>query len=314
MSACLLCGSPSATALYRATDRLYRTTQRIFTVVRCGECGLMRLDPLPEPAELVQYYPENYWFAPDPTSAARLEEAYRRLVLRDHARFVGRALRESGVRGPLLDVGCGGGLFLGMMRERGRSVVGLDNSAAAARIAWSRQHVPAVCGDLEHAPLEAGAFAAITMFHVLEHVRDPRAYLSSAHRLLKPGGRLIAQTPDAACWQFRLLGRAWTGLDVPRHLFDFRASDLALLIESCGFQVLRRKHFSWRDNPAGMSSSVAPGLDPMARRTRRVPESSAARIVKDLAHFALAVCALPFTLAEAAAGAGSTIMIEARKP
>jgi len=313
MSACLLCGSESATVLFAATDRLHRTTARSFTILRCGQCGLVRLDPQPEPAESRQYHPENYWFAPDQTIAGRLEEGYRRLVLRDHARFVERALRDCGTRGPLLDVGCGGGLLLGMMRERGFSVVGLDNSAAAAAIAWSRQRVPAVCGALEHAPLRAGGFAAITMFHVLEHVHDPRAYVAAAYHLLAPGGRLIAQTPNAACWQFRLLGRAWSGLDVPRHLFDFRSSDLERLLESSGFTVLRRKYFSWRDNPASLASSLAPILDPMGRRTRRVVESTAARIAKDLAYFALLAAAVPFTLMEAAAGAGATVMIEARK-
>jgi SAM-dependent methyltransferase len=201
-----------------------------------------------------------------------------------------------------------------MLRERGFRVVGLDNSAAAAAIAWSRQRVPAVCGVLEHAPLRAGGFAAVTMFHVLEHVHDPRAYIAAAYHLLAPGGRLIAQTPNAACWQFRLLGRAWSGLDVPRHIFDFRSSDLERLLESGGFTVLRRKYFSWRDNPASLASSLAPGLDPMGRRTRRVKESSAARIAKDLAYFALVAAAVPFTLVEAAAGAGATVTIEARKP
>jgi SAM-dependent methyltransferase len=313
MSACLLCGSESATALFPATDRLHRTTTRSFTILRCGQCGLMRLDPQPDRDESRQHHPENYWFAPDQTAAGRLEEAYRRLVLRDHARFVERVLGDSGARGPLLDVGCGGGLLLGMMRERGFRVVGLDNSAAAAGIAWSRQCVPSVCGELEHAPLRAGGFAAITMFHVLEHVHDPRAYVSAAHHLLAPGGMLIAQVPNAACWQFRLLGRFWSGLDVPRHLFDFRADDLERLLESCGFTVLRRKYFSWRDNPASLASSLAPSLDPMGRRTRRVTESAVGHIVKDLAYFALVAAALPFTLVEAAAGAGATVMIEARK-
>ncbi len=314
MSACLLCGSESAAALFCVNDRLHRTTARSFAILRCGQCGLMRLDPQPEPAESRQYHPENYWFAPDQTTAGHLEEAYRRLVLRDHARFVERALGDCGVDGPVLDVGCGGGLLLAMMRERGFEVVGLDNSASAAAIAWSRQRVPAVCGVLERAPLRAGGFAVITMFHVLEHVHDPRAYIAAAHHLLAPGGRLIAQTPNVACWQARLLGRNWSGLDVPRHLFDFRSSDLDRLLESGGFTILRRKYFSWRDNPASLASSLAPGMDPMGRRTRRLPESSAARIAKDLAYFALVAAAVPFTLVEAAAGAGATVMIEARKP
>ena len=151
------------------------------------------------------------------------------------------------------------------------------------------------------------------MFHVLEHLHDPRAYLEAARALLKPAGALVVQVPNAACWQFRLLGAEWTGLDVPRHLIDFRARDLEALLELCGFEVVRRKYFSLRDNPAGLASSLAPWLDPMARRVRRVPESGAAKLAKDLVYLALVAAALPFTLLEAACGAGSTVMMEARK-
>ena len=312
MSSCLVCGCDRYAALFKASDRLYGTTTREFAVVRCGECGLVRLDPPPAPAELHLYYPDNYWFAPDSTAASQLEESYRRLVLRDHVRFVEQALRNSQAVGPLLDVGCGGGLFLGMMRERGFRVLGLDNSCEAASIAWQRQQAPAVCAMLERPPFPAGSVAGLTMFHVLEHLYDPRAYLIAARNLLARDGRLVVQVPNAASWQFRLLGRSWNGVDVPRHLFDFRDRDMEKLLASCGFEVLRRKYFSLRDNPAGLASSLAPSLDPMARRVRRIPESGAARLVKDLAYFALVVAALPFTAAEAAFHAGSTVMIEAR--
>ena len=313
MSTCLLCGSPAYTPLFRASDRLYHTTTREFAVVRCAECGLLRLDPAPAPAELSRYYPENYWFAPDQTAASRMEEAYRRLVLRDHVGFVARALGDPGGSGPLLDVGCGGGLFLGMMRERGFRVLGLDFSASAAAIAWKRQQAPTVCAMLENPPFRAGSLRGITMFHVLEHLYNPRTYLQEAHRLLEPGGRLVVQVPNAACWQFHLLGRAWNGVDVPRHLFDFRASDVETLLEGCGFEVARLKYFSLRDNPAGLASSLAPSLDPMARRVRRLPESHAARLAKDLLYLALVTAALPFAALEAAFRAGSTVMIEARR-
>jgi SAM-dependent methyltransferase len=312
MSGCLLCGSPQFARLFRASDRLYHTTTREFDVVRCVKCGLVRLDPHPDPEELRRYYPDHYWFAPDESAASHMEESYRRLVLRDHVNFVARALRESGVAGPLLDVGCGGGLFLGMMRERGFSVLGLDFSREAAGIAWRRQQVPAVCASLERAPFPAGSLAGLTMFHVVEHLYDPRAYLSAAHRLLAPGGRLVVQVPNAACWQFRVLGRSWNGVDVPRHLFDYRDRDLEMLLVSCGFEVLRRKYFSLRDNPAGLASSLAPSLDPMARRVRGVAETPGARLAKDLVYLALVAASLPVTALEAACRAGSTVMIEAR--
>jgi len=273
----------------------------------------MRLAPQPAPEELPTYYPAHYWFAADGSLAGRLEESYRRLVLRDHVSFVSRALAECGETGPALDVGCGGALFPRMLRERGFPALGLDFSAEAAAVAWKTNGVPVVCADLAHPPLPRGVCAAITMFHVLEHLYDPRVYLESAHGLLKPNGRLIVQVPNADCWQFRLLGARWTGVDVPRHLVDFRVRDLEALLTTAGFEVLRRKHFSWRDNPAGLASSVAPMLDPMARRIRGVRESAGTKLLKDLVYFALLAASVPFTALEAACGAGSTIMIEARK-
>ncbi|HUI55440.1 MAG TPA: class I SAM-dependent methyltransferase [Bryobacteraceae bacterium] len=314
MSGCVVCGCDRITPLFQASDRLYRTTRREFAVVRCGECGLVRLDPQPLPEELREYYPGNYWFALDQSFVSRLEETYRRAVLTGYVRFVEGALRSSIARGPLLDVGCGGGLFLGMMRKRGYRVIGLDFSREAASVAWRQQQAPAVAGDLERAPLRAGSVAGIVMSHVLEHVYDPRAYLAAARDLLAPDGRLVVNVPNAASWQFRLLGRSWNGVDVPRHLFDYRDSDVERLLQACGFEVVRRRYFSLRDNPAGLATSLAPGMDPMARRVRRIRERSMTRLAKDVAYLALVVAALPFTILEAAWHAGSTVMIEARRP
>ena len=238
---------------------------------------------------------------------------YRRVVLLDHVRFAERAIRDSGEEGLVLDVGCGGGLFLEMLRRRGHKVAGLDFSLAAAATAWRHHGVPVICGSLSSPPLPKSSCAAITMFHVLEHLYDPAAYLDAAHSLLAADGRLIVQVPNVASWQFLIFGEMWNGIDVPRHLIDFRTRDMDHLLDNCGFEVLRHKHFSLRDNPAGMASSIAPSLDPMARRVRKLRETASAKLWKDLVYLALVVSAIPFTLLEAACRAGSTIMIEARK-
>jgi SAM-dependent methyltransferase len=263
--------------------------------------------------ELRLYYPDDYWYVPEGDSVSRLEELYRRLVLRDHVRFVERAFSHSDGKGWVFDVGCGGGLFLRMMAERGRRVAGLDFSLGAASAAWRHNQVPAVCGTLSQAPLPRESCSVVTMFHVVEHLYDPVAYLDAARDLLTPEGRLVVQVPNSACWQFLLLGENWSGIDVPRHLLNFRVKDLQILLDRCGFEIVRRKHFSLRDNPAGLATSIAPGLDPMARRIRGVEETSRQKLIKDLLYLALVVGSVPFTLLEAACGAGSTIMAEARK-
>ncbi len=310
---CPACGSAESVRLYRATDRQYRTTDKEFDIVECNSCRLIRLQSPPPPAELATFYPDTYWFAPEEWTADRLEEIYRRFVLRDHLRFVRKAIEHSSEEGPVLDVGCGCGLFLRLMAESGFPVVGLDFSLDAAAVAWKTNGVPTVCAQLSNAPFPPESCAAVTMFHVLEHLYDPASYLEAAHRILKPDGRLVIQIPNAGCWQFLFLGQNWNGIDVPRHLFDLRTSDLEILLDHCGFEIVRDKYFSLRDNPAGMATSLAPELDPMIRRIRRVQETPNVKLFKDLAYFGLVLCCLPFTLIEAACRAGSTVMVEARK-
>jgi len=307
--ACLGCGSADSVAVVEGSDRLYGTTSERSRVVRCGVCGLHRLSPRPEAAEL-GHYPSNYWFDPAEDTASRWAEAYRRVVLRDHVRFVIAAYRHAGRSGPLLDVGCGGGLLPGMLIRRGIPTMGLDSSADACSLAWKRHTVPVITGDLTHAPFRHGTFALITLFHVLEHLPDPGVYLDAARELLRPGGHIVVQVPNLDSWQFRILGARWNGLDIPRHLTDFRARDLAFLLAKHGFEIVRAKHFSLRDNPAGLATSLAPSLDPMARRIKGKGNS----LLRSLVYFGLTAASLPFAVLEAAFGHGSSIMFEARRP
>jgi 2-polyprenyl-3-methyl-5-hydroxy-6-metoxy-1,4-benzoquinol methylase len=298
--------------VFSGADRLYGTTQKRFSVVECSACRLLRMHPWPSIAELQHYYPDTYWFSPHDGSVSQMEETYRRLVLRDHVNFVAGACKPAA--GPILDVGCGGALFGRLLADRGYKVFGLDISHQAAKVAWGQNGIPVVTGIFSDAPFARNSFAAITMFHVLEHLYDPSAYIQAAWRLLKPGGRLVVQVPNAASWQFLLFGEHWNGLDIPRHLINFRASDIQSLLEQNDFRVLRAKHFSLRDNPAGFASSLAPALDPMARRVRGISETPGARLTKNLLYFSLVLTALPFTALEAACGSGSTVMMEALKP
>ncbi len=312
-SECPACGHDDYKSLLHGTDRLYRTTDRSFTVIECSKCRLMRLFPQPHPSELSEFYPTQYWFSPGDSVAARAEERYRRFVLGDHVRFVEGAIEAIPTRGTVLDVGCGGGLFLRLLRERGHRVVGLDNSFDAAGVAWKQNRVTSLCGSLTRAPFRPRQFTTITMFHVLEHLYDPMAFCEAARDLLTDDGRLVVQVPNAACWQFLLFGEHWNGIDIPRHLVNFKEKDLVDLLDASGFTVTRRKHFSLRDNPAGLATTIAVGLDPMARRVRKVKESVTARLCKDALYFALMLACIPPTLVEAACRAGSTIMVEARK-
>jgi SAM-dependent methyltransferase len=305
---CILCGSRDAEWVMASHDRLFGIARGTFSLAECKGCGLVRLSPRPTPKEVAGFYAANYWFA-----GGAISEFYRRMVLLDHVRFAARAARESGAPGKILDVGCGGGLFLRMMKQRGFDCLGLDFSPEAARVALERNGVRVLTGDLTNAPIEPGSCALITMYHVVEHLLDPAAYLRAASHLLHPDGRLIVQVPDRDCWEAAMLGENWTGLDVPRHIHVFRSSDLRRLLRSCGFEVVREKHFSLRDHPAGLATGFAPSLDPVVRSIRGIDRTSAGRLTMDALYFGIVAAVLPFTLLEALFGKGSSVMIEARK-
>jgi SAM-dependent methyltransferase len=273
---------------------------------------MVRLYPRPEPAELGRFYPaQESPSALDP-DVGLWKQLLRRFLFHDHARFVRMALAEVPGNGPVLDVNCGTGLFLRELNLAQHRLVGLDFSADSAAIAWTRNGVPAVCGALPSAPFPAGTFSVITMFQVLEHLFDPSVYVEAAAHLLCPEGRLIVQVPNAGSWQFLLLGERWSGLDIPRHLVLFKDEDLENLLDFCGFEIVRRKRFSLRDDPLLLATSLAPGLSPEVRRSRGVDENQLAAIVKSALFGLLWLIALPVAALESACRGGATLTLEAR--
>lgn len=308
---CPGCQSAEIKTLCRGEDFLCRATERLFLIVECKECRMVRLYPRPDPEELRRFYPARELSDPHGAGPGFWAQLLRRFLFGDHARFVRRALDEVPGDGPVLDVNCGTGLFLRELNLPQHRLVGLDFSADSATTAWTRNAVPAVCGALPNAPFPSGAFSLITMFQVLEHLYDPSVYIHVAAQLLRPEGRLIVQVPNASSWQFLLLGEHWSGLDIPRHLLLFKEEDLENLLKFYGFEIVRKKRFSLRDDPLMLATSLAPGLSPEVRRSRGGDENQVAAIVKSALFGLLWLIALPIAALESVCRGGATLTMEA---
>jgi SAM-dependent methyltransferase len=131
----------------------------------------------------------------------------------------------------------------------------VEQSAEAARGADPRAKIR-IATRLADAAFDADHFDEIVIWHVLEHLADPRATLQEAHRILRPGGRLIVAVPNFSSAQARWSGAAWFHLDLPRHLFHFPAHALRELVSSCGFEIQSEHHYSLRQNPFGWIQSA----------------------------------------------------------
>jgi SAM-dependent methyltransferase len=93
-----------------------------------------------------------------------------------------------------LDVGCGPGAYLSLLRAEHPLVraIGLDLSPGMAKEA--RQHAPVVVGDAARLPLPADAIDRVLAPHMLYHCPDIPAAIAEMRRVLRPGGALVAVT------------------------------------------------------------------------------------------------------------------------
>jgi 2-polyprenyl-3-methyl-5-hydroxy-6-metoxy-1,4-benzoquinol methylase len=310
---CPLCGAVGGRAIFAVEGCAS-------PVVACPTCGLARLEPLPSDDELSRFYPDAYYGDPGVKFQSTIEWLVRAVGAR-HIRFLARGVPPGG---RILDVGCGRGVLLAELANRGFEVHGVERTAAAALGADPRAQIR-IASDLAAANYPAEFFDAVMIWHVLEHLREPVATIREIHRVLRPGGKLVVAVPNFSSLQARWAGPAWFHLDLPRHLFHFPLRALRRLLEQSGFVFVSEHHFSLRQNPFGWIQSSLNRHADLPRNGlytllhRRPPGETAPfdaptrrrLLLSGLVRLPLA---LFLTVAEAVLRSGATVHVVARKP
>ena len=240
---CPVCGNTQAVPVYALSRLPYR-------VVICGGCGLGRLHPPPSRDTIAGFYQSAYYG----TAGAKFRPIVETMVRLAGARQVGSLTHGMPRDARVLDVGCGRGVLLSALADRGFEVHGFEISEAAAVGADPRASVR-IADDLREVGYPDGYFDEVIVWHVLEHLLEPRETLCEIRRITRYGGRLAVAVPNLSSFQARWAGAAWFHLDAPRHLFHFPLPALERLVEQCGFGLLSVHHFSLRQNPFGWVQS-----------------------------------------------------------
>jgi len=158
----------------------------------------------------------------------------------------------------LLDVGCGPGGLLHEARAQGWKATGIEISRWAAE-KGKAQGLEIIEGTLHSARFTNGAFDVISMFDVLEHLPHPREYVSEIHRVLKPGGTLVIETPNIKGFFVRHLYQAASVMVKPRaHICLYAPETARRLLEGAGFSRVHITLFPWcrRITPGYMKGVV----------------------------------------------------------
>ena len=236
---CCLCGVEDAEPVAVGADFEYRTAPDEFLAVRCRRCRLVYLNPRPADDEAGRVYPDDYHaFQFSPAGYGLVYRVRRRL----DARRLLRWCRGLPADARVLDVGCGDGFHLGLLREFGRPgwrLEGVDADERAVAPARARG-LTVRHGNVETLGLPAGAYDLILLLMTVEHLPDPAATMRSVAQLLAPGGRLVVVTDNAGSPDFALFGgRHWGGFHFPRHTYLFDRGTLARLGAGAGLEVER---------------------------------------------------------------------------
>ena len=246
---CDRCHSRLATPLFSSED--YLSGER-FEVVRCGDCGLLRTDFRERAHDLSFYYGPAYYGTAGRRFMGGIERAVG-LFRNARARMVARL---AGQPGRILDLGCGRGLMLAALQNMGWQCVGTEVSADLAEAARGARGLEVHSEGIEPLPFPDASFDAVTTWHSLEHMERPVGTLGDIFRILRPGGLLVIEIPNAAGLQARWGGPGWFHLDVPRHLYHFSRSELTEILVGLGFSIVQESTFSPEYGPYGMVQSL----------------------------------------------------------
>ena len=221
---CPLCGTPASALPQYARFGSYR-------YVRCPQCDLVFVSPVPSTQVLTDYYNGSY--RPDPATLGKGAARWSPGMLK----VLDAAIPS---RGRLLEVGASFGFFLAAARQDGWDATGIEVGEEACAYARRQLHVPMLSGSLDdHPELAPESFDAVALFHLIEHVADPVSFVERCAQLTKPGGFLILRTPNSASLAARVTREGWSWLRPPQHLYLYSARSLTLLLEKAGFRAQR---------------------------------------------------------------------------
>jgi 2-polyprenyl-3-methyl-5-hydroxy-6-metoxy-1,4-benzoquinol methylase len=229
-SACPACGSYHAQVL---AERDGKSGEALLTVA-CADCGLGRIDPLPTPDALAQWYARAYREDYKAASQPRLRHVLRaaRVALQRWHWLAAHAHLAQDAR--TLDVGASSGEFVYLLRRLGLQARGIEPHHGYALHASQHLGLDVTCGTLQDQAHRFGtaSLQLVTLFHVLEHLVQPLQELKRVRGLLAPDGLLYLEVPNT------LRMAAPHTLFFRAHALHFTPRTLQAVVRTAGFEVV----------------------------------------------------------------------------
>lgn len=232
---CCVCKTDDAEVVGLGTDYEYHTSSDSFAAMQCNSCRLVYLNPRPDVSEFETIYPPTY-------HAFDFSEEDFGIVYKIRSRLEAKRVlswcKGLPTDAKILDVGCGDGFHLSLLKEYGEKtwqLEGIDIDERAIKMAEDRG-LKVHHGTVDTLDLPKNHYDFAFMVQTIEHVAEPDTVLKAVLEILKPNGRLVVVTDNTDSFDFKIFKRAyWGGYHFPRHWNLFNGKSLQKLAENCGF-------------------------------------------------------------------------------
>lgn len=258
----------------------------------CPRCELGMLENGGSEADLKKFYAEEYRTKitlSSHSNPAELFETFSSLQGNRLKLLIPHLTKKT----KLLEVGCSAGMFLCQAKRHIGEMVGIDFDVASAKYASEKCGCPVYTTDIVETPLAKNYFDAIVAFQTLEHVGNPKTFISGLKEYLKPGGVLAIEVPNLhdALAHIYDLPNHYKFFFHTAHLWYFTEKSLTKLMSELGFRgriyhqqdynILNHFHWINADTPDPQSFRRL-HLPTLPLRSGRSP-----RIKKELTNFFL---------------------------
>lgn len=237
---CPLCNTKEVFFFTIARDYQNMHNQNEYKAYRCSECSIIFQFPFLGKEIFDEIYPEDYYAHVEdggiPFLTKLLDDflhgknnLYSPLKHSLYPYFLN--IKQAN---KVLDIGCGKGLFLDVLKANGKETYGLEPDRNAVDILKKKGH-HATMGDISASAYEDNFFDLITMFQVFEHLENPSEVIREIYRILKPGGTFILETPNIES-SLAKNKKFWRALEFPRHLMLHSPKSVEKLLSAGNFQ------------------------------------------------------------------------------
>lgn len=141
--------------------------------------------------------------------------------------------------GRILDVGCSTGEFLTQFKGNNWERYGIEPNKTDWQIAKKKGGLKVYQKQLLDCHFPRKFFEVITLWHVLEHLYNPKETMIEIKRILKNDGLLILSTPNTSGLGYKIAGKNWFHYDARHHCYLYNLTSLTTLLKKTGFKIIK---------------------------------------------------------------------------